>query len=103
MIALLQLAAETAEEEGSHTAFYIAGAVLAVWAVVVSGLGITSHNFPGNKAGRTAVTVPGDIRDEAHCRTIVERAVAELGGVDILVNNAAFQMAQPGGITDITT
>jgi hypothetical protein len=29
--------------------------------------------------------------------------VADLGGIEILVNNAAFQMAQPGGITDITT
>jgi NAD(P)-dependent dehydrogenase (short-subunit alcohol dehydrogenase family) len=55
------------------------------------------------KAGRTAVTVPGDIRDESHCRAIIDRAVSELGGVDILVNNAAYQMAQPGGITDITT
>jgi NAD(P)-dependent dehydrogenase (short-subunit alcohol dehydrogenase family) len=55
------------------------------------------------KAGRTAVTVPGDIRDEAHCQSIIDRAVSDLGGVDILVNNAAFQMAQPGGITDITT
>jgi NAD(P)-dependent dehydrogenase (short-subunit alcohol dehydrogenase family) len=55
------------------------------------------------KAGRTAVRVPGDIRDEAHCQAIIDRAVSELGGVDILVNNAAFQMAQPGGITEITT
>jgi NAD(P)-dependent dehydrogenase (short-subunit alcohol dehydrogenase family) len=55
------------------------------------------------KAGRKAVTVPGDIRGEAHCTTIVERAVSDLGGLDILVNNAAYQMAQPGGITDITT
>ncbi|AGL14978.1 SDR family oxidoreductase [Actinoplanes sp. N902-109] len=55
------------------------------------------------KAGRTAVRVPGDIRDEAHCQAIVDRALSELGGLDILVNNAAFQMAQPGGITDITT
>jgi NAD(P)-dependent dehydrogenase (short-subunit alcohol dehydrogenase family) len=55
------------------------------------------------KAGRTAVRVPGDIRDEAHCRAIVDRALGDLGGLDILVNNAAFQMAQPGGITDITT
>ena len=54
------------------------------------------------KAGRTAVRVPGDIRDEAHCRAIVDRAVSDLGGVDILVNNAAYQMAQPGGIADIT-
>lgn len=55
------------------------------------------------KAGRKAVTVPGDIRDERHCASIVDRAVSELGGIDILVNNAAYQMAQPGGITDITT
>jgi NAD(P)-dependent dehydrogenase (short-subunit alcohol dehydrogenase family) len=55
------------------------------------------------KAGRKAVAVPGDIRDEGHCTAIIERAVSELGGLDILVNNAAYQMAQPGGITDITT
>ena len=55
------------------------------------------------KAGRKAVTVPGDIRDEQHCSAIVQQAVSELGGLDILVNNAAYQMAQPGGITDITT
>jgi NAD(P)-dependent dehydrogenase (short-subunit alcohol dehydrogenase family) len=55
------------------------------------------------KAGRKAVTVAGDIRDEQHCTALVERAVDELGGLDILVNNAAYQMAQPGGITDITT
>jgi NAD(P)-dependent dehydrogenase (short-subunit alcohol dehydrogenase family) len=54
-------------------------------------------------AGRTAVTMPGDIRDEAHCQAIIDRAVSDLGGLDILVNNAAYQMAQPGGITDITT
>ncbi|WP_306208766.1 SDR family oxidoreductase [Actinoplanes sp. RD1] len=55
------------------------------------------------KAGRKAVRVPGDIRDEAHCQAIIDRAVADLGGIDILVNNAAYQMAQPGGIEDITT
>ncbi|MFI5891276.1 SDR family oxidoreductase [Actinoplanes sp. NPDC051513] len=55
------------------------------------------------KAGQKAVTVPGDIRDEALCMAIVERAVAELGGVDILVNNAAYQMMVPGGITEIST
>jgi NAD(P)-dependent dehydrogenase (short-subunit alcohol dehydrogenase family) len=54
-------------------------------------------------AGRTAVAVPGDIRDEAHCRQIVDRAVAEFGRIDILVNNAAYQMAQPDGIDDIST
>jgi NAD(P)-dependent dehydrogenase (short-subunit alcohol dehydrogenase family) len=42
-------------------------------------------------AGRKAVLVPGDIQDAAHCRDIVARAVRELGGLDILVNNAAHQ------------
>ncbi len=55
------------------------------------------------KAGRKAVTVPGDIRDEQHCVAIVEKAISELGGLEILVNNAAYQMAQDGGIFDITT
>ena len=40
-------------------------------------------------AGRKAVLVAGDIQDAAHCRKIIEKAVSELGGVDILVNNAA--------------
>jgi len=56
-----------------------------------------------HKAGRKGVAVPGDIRDEAHCAQIVRRAVDELGGLDILVNNAAYQMSQSGGIVDITT
>ncbi len=47
-------------------------------------------------AGRKAVLAPGDISDEAQCRSLVERAVAELGGVDILVNNAAYQMSREG-------
>ena len=42
-------------------------------------------------AGRRCVLVPGDIADPAHCRAIVERAVAAFGRLDILVNNAAFQ------------
>ena len=43
------------------------------------------------KAGRKAVLVKGDIGDERHCIELVERAVRELGRLDILVNNAAFQ------------
>ncbi|MEN1974754.1 SDR family oxidoreductase [Cellulomonas olei] len=54
-------------------------------------------------AGRRAVTCPGDIRDEAFCGALVERAVQELGGLDVLVNNAAYQMAQGGGLLDLTT
>ena len=43
------------------------------------------------EAGRKAVLVKGDIQFPDHCRSIVERAVSELGGIDILVNNAAHQ------------
>lgn len=43
------------------------------------------------EAGRKAVTVAGDIQDEAHCQSLVDRAVQEFGHLDILVNNAAFQ------------
>ncbi len=44
------------------------------------------------EAGRKAVVVPGDIQSEEHCKMIVSRAVQELGGIDILVNNAAYQL-----------
>jgi len=43
------------------------------------------------QAGRKAILVAGDIRDAGHCRLLVQRAVDELGGIDILVNNAAHQ------------
>ena len=42
-------------------------------------------------AGRKAVLMPGDIKDPAHCRAIIDRAVKEFGRIDILVNNAAHQ------------
>ena len=54
-------------------------------------------------AGRKAVRCPGDITDEATCQKIIDTALKELGGLDILVNNAAYQMAQMGGIADIST
>jgi hypothetical protein len=44
------------------------------------------------EAGRKAVLVPGDISEAAHCRSIIAKAVEEFGRVDVLVNNAAFQM-----------
>jgi NAD(P)-dependent dehydrogenase (short-subunit alcohol dehydrogenase family) len=53
-------------------------------------------------AGRKAVALPGDIRDEAFCRRMVEEAVRGLGGLDILVNNAGYQQAQ-ASLQDITT
>lgn len=48
------------------------------------------------EAGRKAVAVPGDIGDEAHCQEIIQRALREFGTLDILVNNAAFQMSHEG-------
>ena len=45
------------------------------------------------QAGRRAVLVKGDLADAQHCKDIIATAVAELGGVDILVNNAAYQMS----------
>ena len=44
-------------------------------------------------AGRRCVTVAGDIGDRAHARGLVERAVGDLGQLDVLVNNAAYQMS----------
>lgn len=44
------------------------------------------------RAGRKALTVPGDVSDPDHCRQLVRRTVAKFGRVDILVSNAAFQM-----------
>ncbi len=54
------------------------------------------------EAGRKGLALPGDIQDEQHCEELVRRTVAELGGIDILVNNAAYQMSTES-ITDITT
>jgi NAD(P)-dependent dehydrogenase (short-subunit alcohol dehydrogenase family) len=43
------------------------------------------------QAGRKCVLVAGDIQDPAHCRKMVDDAATQLGGIDILVNNAAHQ------------
>jgi NAD(P)-dependent dehydrogenase (short-subunit alcohol dehydrogenase family) len=53
-------------------------------------------------AGRKAVLMPGDIQNAAHCRKIIEKAVSDLGGIDILVNNAAHQASfkEIGDISD---
>ncbi|RCS22281.1 SDR family NAD(P)-dependent oxidoreductase [Phyllobacterium salinisoli] len=54
------------------------------------------------EAGRKAVLVPGDIQSPAHCRSMIDTAVKELGGIDILVNNAAHQasFSDIGDISD---
>lgn len=54
------------------------------------------------EAGRRAVAMPGDITEEAQCKRIVDRAVEEFGRLDVLVNNAAFQM-QRNGIAEISS
>lgn len=46
------------------------------------------------KAGRKGVALPGDLRDAAFCEQLVEDAVAALGGLDILINNAARQQTK---------
>jgi NAD(P)-dependent dehydrogenase (short-subunit alcohol dehydrogenase family) len=53
-------------------------------------------------AGRQVLLVPGDIRDEEHCRRVVDQTVDALGGLDILVNNAAYQMTL-SRFEDLTT
>jgi NAD(P)-dependent dehydrogenase (short-subunit alcohol dehydrogenase family) len=55
------------------------------------------------EAGRKAVLFPGDLTQEETCRALVDKTTGEFGRIDILVNNAAYQMAQPGGLADITT
>lgn len=53
------------------------------------------------KTGRKALLFKGDIRSEDHCKKIVEQTVAAFGKIDILVNNAAYQMTFKD-ITEIT-
>jgi NAD(P)-dependent dehydrogenase (short-subunit alcohol dehydrogenase family) len=43
-------------------------------------------------AGRRAVLVAGDLSQRDHCQAVVDRAVTEFGRIDVLVNNAAYQM-----------
>ncbi|WP_394772888.1 SDR family oxidoreductase [Flavobacterium sp.] len=52
--------------------------------------------------GRKAIAIPGDLRDEAFCKSLVDQAVKGLGGLDIVVNNAARQQTH-ASILDIST
>lgn len=54
------------------------------------------------ESGRKGVAIPGDLRDEAFCKRLVEEAVQKLGGLDILVCNAARQQAK-SSLLDIST
>ncbi|MCK2221897.1 SDR family oxidoreductase [Actinomadura sp. ATCC 31491] len=48
------------------------------------------------ETGRRCVPLPGDLADAAHCGSVVEQAVSELGGLDVLVNNVAYQSPVEG-------
>ena len=48
------------------------------------------------ESGRTCIAVPGDLTERRHCEHVVERAVSEFGYLDVLVNNAAYQMSRDG-------
>lgn len=54
------------------------------------------------EAGQKVVLVPGDISDESHCEKIIKTAISEFGQIDILVNNAAFQMPRES-LQDVST
>jgi NAD(P)-dependent dehydrogenase (short-subunit alcohol dehydrogenase family) len=55
------------------------------------------------QAGRTAAALPADLTDESAARALPARAVAALGGLDVLVNNAGFQMARRDSFEDVKT
>ncbi|MEV0146614.1 MULTISPECIES: SDR family oxidoreductase [unclassified Nonomuraea] len=48
------------------------------------------------EAGRRCVLIPGDLSDRDHCASVVEQTVQELGGLDVLVNNVAYQSPVEG-------
>ncbi len=55
----------------------------------------TTRLLVENEEGRRCLVLKSDVRDPAACREAVARTVAELGGLNVLVNNAHYQMAQP--------
>lgn len=46
------------------------------------------------EAGKIAILIKGDISEESHCKKIISQTIEEFGRIDILVNNAAFQMSR---------
>ncbi|WP_428331650.1 SDR family oxidoreductase [Mucilaginibacter sp.] len=54
------------------------------------------------KEGRKAIAIPGDLRSEAFCKELVQKAISGLGGLDIIVNNAGRQQSI-NSVVDITS
>lgn len=54
------------------------------------------------KERRTALAIPGDLKEEAFCKKLIERAAQGLGGLDIIVNNAARQQTR-ASILDLSS
>lgn len=52
--------------------------------------------------GRVAAAIPGDLRDEKFCQQLVEQAIRDLGGLDIIVNNAGRQQTR-ASILDVSS
>ncbi|BDZ59587.1 MULTISPECIES: SDR family oxidoreductase [Barrientosiimonas] len=55
------------------------------------------------KAGRRVLLLPGDLREEKYARSLPQRTVDELGGLDVVVNNAAFQYARDEEFEQVAT
>ena len=75
-------------------AYAMEGADIAVFYNENSGDAEETRRLVESQAGRRCLVIQGDVRKAAECKAAVARTVAELGGLDILVNNAAYQMAQ---------
>ncbi|MBA3659877.1 MAG: SDR family oxidoreductase [Gemmatimonadales bacterium] len=74
-------------------AFAMEGADVAILYNVNDDDAETTRRMVEAKGGRCLV-IKADVRERAACRSAVERTVSELGGLNVLVNNAAYQMAQ---------
>ncbi|MDE9365647.1 SDR family oxidoreductase [Luteipulveratus sp. YIM 133132] len=54
------------------------------------------------ETGRTAALCPGDLTEQHTCEEVAGKAVQELGGLDVLINNAGVQMARDDGLEDMS-
>lgn len=62
---------------------------------------VTDHHV--RAAGRSSLPIVCDVRDEQACERLVADTVEQLGGLDIIVNNAAYQMSLDEGIAELTS